>query len=268
MSYSDNIRIITETLELCQSTPILADAISASRERQTTVLESETVPAAKARYEEDAQIVVSPRRTFQAASAYAGQKVAVLNFASAVSPGGGVLTGCNAQEESLCRISTLHPCLDVPENRNRFYHPHRQANQRLNNDDCIYTPGVVVFRSDDSAEAVLPEEEWFRTDVITCAAPDLRTFRPGTVPDETIDRLHRHRLRRILDVAYANGAEVVILGAFGCGAFGNDPAVVAKAMADVVREYRRMFRTIEFAIYCSPAHMQNFVEFRSAMAQL
>lgn len=268
MSYADNIRTITETLELCQSNPVLAQAVSDARRDQFIVLEGETLPAARARFEEDAQVLVSPRRTFQAASAYAGQKVAVLNFASAVSPGGGVLTGCNAQEESLCRISTLHPCLNVPENWNRFYHPHRQANQRLNNDDCIYTPGVVVFRSDDSAEAVLPEEEWFRTDVITCAAPDLRTFEPGSVTDETIWQLHHKRLRRILDVAFSGGAEIVILGAFGCGAFGNNPAVVSGAMADVVREYRRMFRTIEFAVHRSPYREHNFLTFQAAMAQL
>lgn len=268
MSYADNIRIITETLELCQSSPVLASAISDARKGQSIILESESVPAAQARHEEQADVIVSRRRSYEAASRYPGQKVAVLNFASAVSPGGGVLTGCNAQEESLCRISTLHPCLHVPENWNRFYTPHRQANQRLNNDDCIYTPGVVVFRSDDREQALLPEEMWYRVDVITCAAPDLRTFAPGAVSAETIDRLHRQRLRRILDLAYANGAEVVILGAFGCGAFGNDPAVVSKAMAGVTGEYRRMFRTIEYAVYCTPRDERNFLAFQSAMAQL
>lgn len=268
MGYEENIRIITETLEKCQTDPKLAGAIQASLQGQSIVLESESVPAARARYETGAPVTVSRKRSYEAAAGYPGQKVAVLNFASAVSPGGGVLRGCTAQEESLCRISTLFPCLHVPQNHERFYTPHRNANQRLNNDDCIYTPGVVVFRSDDGLSRLLPEEAWYQVDVVTCAAPDLRTFPAGTVTDEALSRLHSQRLRRILDLAYANGAEVVILGAFGCGAFGNDPVVVAKAMADVTGEYRRMFRAIEYAVYGSRADGRNFPAFQAAMAQL
>ena len=72
-------------------------------------------------------------------------------------------------------------------------------------------------------------------------------------------------MRRILDIAAASGNEVVILGAYGCGAFRNPPAVVATAMRQVVEEYRHHFRIIEFAVYCSPRDDQNYRVFQQVL---
>ena len=74
--------------------------------------------------------------------------------------------------------------------------------------------------------------------------------------------LHEKRLTRILDVAVAGDNEVVILGAFGCGAFENDPEAVAAAFSNVIARYRRGFKTIELAIYCSPRDEQNYNIFK------
>lgn len=74
--------------------------------------------------------------------------------------------------------------------------------------------------------------------------------------------LHEKRLTRILDVAVAGGNEVVILGAFGCGAFENDPEAVAVAFYNVIARYRKCFKTIELAIYCSPRDEQNYNIFK------
>lgn len=57
---------------------------------------------------------------------------------------------------------------------NKFYIPHREANNSLNNDDCIFTPAVKVFKSNISFPRLLPESEWWEVDVLTCAAPNLR----------------------------------------------------------------------------------------------
>ena len=77
--------------------------------------------------------------------------------------------------------------------------------------------------------------------------------------------LHERRLRRILDIAVAAGEEVVILGAFGCGAFENDPQAVATAARNVLADYLHAFETIEFAIYCSPRDERNYGIFERAM---
>lgn len=279
MSRTDNIRIINDTLEMCRSHPTLSSAIAASIASQVITLETDTVPAARARYDEPAAVTVSTKRSFEAAAGYPGQKVAVLNFASAVSPGGGVIKGSNAQEESLCRISTLYPCLIAPGLKEAYYEPHFRARDPRHNDDCIYTPGVVVFKTDSTEPETMPEADWFPVDVITCAAPNLRLL-PGNemnpeggeslagMPDDLLHALHVQRLRRILDLAATNGAEVVILGAFGCGAFLNDPKVVADAMAQVTREYRHMFRAIEYAVYCRPWEDTNYRIFADAMSAL
>lgn len=278
MSRADNIAIFTDTMEACRTHPALKEAIAASLRAQEIVPEAAPLPA-PALYPNDATVTVSGKRTLEAACAYAGQRVAVLNFASAVQPGGGVLLGSSAQEECLCRISTLYPCLTAPEAGEAFYAPHRLAQDVLHNDDCIHTPGVVVFKGDTEHPQALPEEQWFTVDVISCAAPNLRE-EPGNamnagegesrsdLPAEELHALHVKRTRRICQLAAARGAEVLILGAFGCGAFRNDPAVVAGAMAQAIREYRRAFRTIEFAVYCPPGREENLHAFRSALEPL
>ena len=229
-------------------------------------------------YQQPAKVIVSPKRTLEAAApyAYAGKKVCVLNFASATNPGGGVIKGSSAQEEAICRCSTLYPNLKEQRMWNQFYAPHRRAHDPLHNDDCIYTPGVVVFKSDTDYPQLMPEEKWYSVNVLTCAAPNLRE-RPSNgmnsgdgddavhISREELQTLHEKRMRRVLEIAWAKENEVVILGAFGCGAFRNPPAVVAQAMKTVVQEYRKKFETIEFAVYCSTQYDTNYRVFQQIL---
>jgi uncharacterized protein (TIGR02452 family) len=192
----------------------------------------------------------------------------VLNFASALNPGGGVVKGANAQEECLCRCSDLYFCLNADENWNKFYVPHRHARNPLYNDDIIYTPNVTVFKSDTVNPELMPENEWYNVDVITCAAPNLCAWddmETVNVTDKELQELHEKRLRRILDVAVVNGVETIILGAFGCGAFSNDPNVVAKAFQNVLKSYLHDFKNIEFAVYCGTHGDRNFKVFSSVI---
>jgi uncharacterized protein (TIGR02452 family) len=71
-------------------------------------------------------------------------------------------------------------------------------------------------------------------------------------------KLHEKRLKRILDTALSEDDETIILGAFGCGAFMNDPQIVAQAAKNVIREYLYSFKNIEFAVYCSPRDDRNY----------
>lgn len=197
------------------------------------------------------------------------KEVCVHNFASASNPGGGVTHGANAQEECLCRCSDLYFCLNTPEMWKGFYKPHREVKNPIHNDDIIYTPNIIVFKTDTAYPKMMPEEDWYNVNVITCAATNLREypsnpFNSGDgdkavhVSDEELKAIHEKRLRRILDVAVLNGNEVMILGAFGCGAFSNNPEVVARAAKNVIEEYKYAFKTIEFAVYCSPRDERNY----------
>ena len=116
-------------------------------------------------------------------------------------------------------------------------------------------------------------------DVITCAAPNLRDNpsnpynknegkRKVKISDKELLELHEKRLKRILDVAAVNGDEVVILGAFGCGAFQNKPEIVSKAAANVIGDYLHLFKIIEFAVYCSPRDSRNYDVFNRVLRQL
>lgn len=82
--------------------------------------------------------------------------------------------GSSAQEESLCRCSTLYFCLDTPELMRDFYLSHRQAGNPLYNDDIIYSPDVYVIKTDTSFPDWMKENDWYKVNVITCAAPNLR----------------------------------------------------------------------------------------------
>ena len=87
------------------------------------------------------------------------------------------------------------------------------------------------------------------------------------ISDEELKLIHEKRLRRILDVAAIEGNEVVILGAFGCGAFLNNPEVVAQAARNVVGDYKYTFKTIEFAVYCSPRDERNYTIFGEILSE-
>ena len=177
-----------------------------------------------------------------------GGKVAVLNFANPHYPGGGVTRGAMAQEECLCRSSNLYPCLADQVVFEEFYGHHRQSTDYDFSDRLIYTAGVTVFKDDAPVPQMLPKEDWFRVDVITCAAPFQGKRR--YINRKVLGELLKSRIRNILEAAIENEVDVLILGAFGCGVFRNPPEVVAAAFRRVLGEkrYHTAFRRVIFAI--------------------
>lgn len=277
MSRVENVKIFKDTETLCRTNEKLKKSLEDSRKNQRLILKSDPLGTpTTSRFAELAEIIVSKKRTLEAAAAYKGMKTAVHNFASASNPGGGVERGANAQEECLCRCSGLYFCLDTPEMWEGFYKPHRSARDPIHNDDIIFTPDVTVFKTDTADPELMAESEWYDVDVITCAAPNLRErpsngFNEGDghhaakISAEALAEVHEKRLKRILDAAVLEEDEVIILGAFGCGAFRNDPGIVAAAARNVLQEYRSAFRIIEFAVYCPPRDDTNYRIFRQTL---
>jgi len=274
-----NVKIFEDSMRLCTSNEKLMSALEKSRVGQKFYAEGDAMKewdGTQKAGTRETQVLVSGKRSFEAAAGYRGKKVCVHNFASATNPGGGVIHGATAQEECLCRISTLYPNLKERKMWDCFYGPHRAMHNPIYNDDCIYTPGIVVFQEDCAEPTLLAEEDWYQVDVITCAAPNLREMPSNRMnpsagservmlSNEELFALHLKRGRRILNIAKANGAEVVILGAFGCGAFRNPPEVVAEAYAKLMKEFDGAFETVEFAVYCNPVDMTNYEVFRRTM---
>ena len=274
-----NRNIFKDTERMCKTDAELSDATKVSVANQRFIAEAEDIPTPELNIYKKANVVVSKKRTYEAAKAYKGNHVAVHNFASATNPGGGVVNGAGAQEECLCRCSNLYFCLNTPDMWGMFYTPHRAAHDPIHNDDIIYTPDIVVFKTDTDSPELMEREDWYKVDVITCAAPNLREtpsnkYNSGdgtcavTLSSKELQALHEKRLRRILDSAVMNHADTVILGAFGCGAFRNEPQVVATAAANVVRDYMYAFKNIEFAVYCRPSDDSNYRVFNSVLSSL
>lgn len=273
MGRYENVAVFEDTKKLCKENKKISSATKISVNAQELVLESDSIlTEKKVVYTEKAKVVVSKKRTLEAASSYQGERTAVHNFASATNPGGGVVNGSSAQEECLCRCSNLYFCLNTQPMWNGFYGPHRNERNPLHNDDIIYTPDVTVFKTDTADPKLMPEEKWYCVDVITCAAPNLRE-KPGNrynsgdgsqsvkVTDKELLAIHEKRLRRILDVALSHKVTSIVLGAFGCGAFQNNPEVVALAAKNVVKDYLYSFKNIEFAVYCSGTDDWNYKVF-------
>ncbi|MDB5288907.1 MAG: hypothetical protein JWL69_148 [Phycisphaerales bacterium] len=174
----------------------------------------------------------------------AGQ-VAALNFASAKNPGGGFLSGSQAQEESLARASALHACL---ANQTGYYDANRRAPSNLYTDHMIVSPRVPVFREDDGG---LLEEPWEVT-IITSPAPNAGAIaknKPRDLPH--VEPTFRRRIEQVLSAAVTFDQTALVLGAWGCGVFANDPAMVARLFGEFLLgdgPFAAAFEHVEFAV--------------------
>ncbi|MDG4837654.1 TIGR02452 family protein [Micromonospora sp. WMMD967] len=188
-----------------------------------------------------ATVEVTHESTLQAAHRL-GPDAACLVFASAKNPGGGFLGGAKAQEESIARASALYPCLlAAPE----FYAFHREQGDLRYSDRVIYSPLVPVFR-DDRGNLL---DQSYPTSFLTAAAPNLGAIvrnQPTHATD--VPAVLARRARRVLEVAAAHGHRTIVLGAWGCGVFRNDPATVAGAFAEALQAVDR-FDHVVFAIH-------------------
>ncbi|TDC93813.1 TIGR02452 family protein [Actinomadura sp. 7K507] len=173
-----------------------------------------------------------------------GQVPFALNFASAKNPGGGFLNGAHAQEEGLARSSGLYESL---RSAREYYDFHREQRDLLYSDHMIYSPDVPVFR--DDAGRLL--EEPYEIAFLTSPAPNRGAIRDAEKAARIRDVL-RQRTRKLLAVAVANGHRRLVLGAWGCGVFRNDPAEVAEVFAEQFRPdgpFAGHFEHVVFAVW-------------------
>ncbi|KAK6352299.1 hypothetical protein TWF730_009129 [Orbilia blumenaviensis] len=192
-------------------------------------------------------------------------RVGVLNMASNTNPGGGVLNGSQAQEETLCRRSTLYPSL-----LQRHFHP-------LPAGSAIFTSDVLVFMN--QSYEMLKVEDRFYVDVISMAAPkrpELTRDKKGYAEQSTYEELVSG-IKGMMRLAQAKGITHFVAGAFGCGAYGNPNALVADRFKRVIcgkkfgvegweREEREVYTGVEevvFAIYGEDRGKGNLAAFEA-----
>lgn len=264
-----NFEVMTDTQHQYETNPELKQMVLDSIHAQFMVSHEDNIdqPLCESPHTE---YLVTSNRSFHEARRWVvdGNKVAVLNFANNHSIGGSPFTA-GAQEESLCRCSTLFPCLQAM--KRAFYDKHRRQFEKgeigyMGNDDLIYTPGVCVFKTDELSDPVLPtllpRKMWYMVDVITSAAPQLRNRNSRPADYEACIG---SRIKKVLDVAKLQGVDVLILGAWGCGAFHNPEDVMARVFAEQLKHYD--FKKVVFPLsrrnYKDSAFYQVFDQYAS-----
>lgn len=165
-------------------------------------------------------------------------RMAVLNFSSYKNPGGGFIVGSKAQEECLCHESFLYNILS--QMTEKFYDWNNQhKNRALYHNRGMYTPGVIFMRGGKQVFC----------DVITCAAPNFSAaYKYQNVTREENSEILRDRIRFVLDIARENQVNTLILGAYGCGVFGQDAREVAGIFKDYLQNDYKCFQQVIFAI--------------------
>ena len=174
-----------------------------------------------------------------------GARPLCLNFASAKNPGGGFLGGSEAQEENLAKSSGLYPCI---EQMAAMYEKNRALQSCLYSDDMIYSPDVPVFRDDEYALL----DNFYSASFITAPAVNL-----GALKKNEPDRIGEaasvmlNRVNFVLALALQHGHQHLVLGAWGCGVFGNEPRDVANYFLQALSPgsiFHGAFRKIVFAV--------------------
>jgi uncharacterized protein (TIGR02452 family) len=223
------------------------DAILAGRPRFATAME------------------VRPVTTLAAGRALLAEEseadVLALNFASAKNPGGGFLGGAQAQEESLARASGLYPCLQPQQ---EYYESNRRHGSALYTDHMIHAPRVPVFRDDDGTLLAEPYLLSFLT------APAVNAGAVRHAERSLIEPVMRERTEKVLSVAVIHGHEILVLGAWGCGVFRQDPHEVARWFHEQLVEsdtFRGAFRRVVFAVPDFRGSDQNLDAFRRQFGQ-
>jgi len=178
-----------------------------------------------------------------------------LNFANATIPGGGFELGAIAQEETICRSSYLHLTLQRHSN---FYDLNKESIINGNYfylSNMIYSQNVLIFKNDNGD---LLENPYYCSFITSPAPMRFAMENFGCAENELNDKLNiifTERIRKLLKIAIKNGHRTIILGAWGCGAFGNDPFMVSNIFYNVLKELP-YFDNIVFSIFTN-THKEN-----------
>ncbi|WP_030247798.1 TIGR02452 family protein [Streptomyces sp. NRRL S-350] len=167
--------------------------------------------------------------------------VGVLNFASARNPGGGYLRGARAQEEDLCRSALLYSCLlEAPD----YYEAHRASSDLRYSHRVIVSPDVPVIRDRRGDLLAQPYPVTF----LTSPAPNAGQLERRSAGVD-VRAVLAERAERVLAAAARHDVRTLVLGAWGCGVFRNDPAQVAEAFEGALARRGAAFERVVFAVW-------------------
>lgn len=193
---------------------------------------------------------------------YNSNRVLVLNFANPINPGGGVRIGAKAQEEDLCRRSTLLYALESKA-ASKYYNYNKSRRSLSKSNTIMLHPNVEVFKNEAGILLKKPEQ----IAVVTCAAPIATSFE-DLESKKQYEKIFYLRILSLLICAAFYEYDYLILGAWGCGAFGNDPKIVAELFRKAIYDESingfkicKNFKRIDFAVLSTDKNNYNFDTF-------
>lgn len=174
------------------------------------------------------------------------ENVMILNFASAKNPGGGFLGGAVAQEECVARATGMYPCL---LKANEYYQYHRKLGTCLYSDHMIYSPLVPILKSEDGELL----DEVVCTSIITSPAVNAGAVRKNEENNaDKIVPVMRKRIEKLLALSLHHQHTTLVLGAWGCGVFRNDPGIISELFREALSgNFAHQFKRIVFAVKTS-----------------
>lgn len=245
---------------------VIADAVEHARSR-TRLLTPDALAALGIPNEQRATTIEVTGETTQVAAHRLvvnenEERVCVLNFASARNPGGGFLGGARAQEEDVCRCSALYPCLlEAPT----YYEVNRAHPNSIYTDHLIYTPDVPFFKVKGRGELL---DEPFLVSVLTAPAPNTGAVLkrdPDAKP--ALREAFQRRTHYVLAAMAEREHSVIVLGAWGCGAFRGDPEMVADIFGNLLEgEFKGVFERVVFPVFDPRESEPNRVAFAARLA--
>ncbi len=184
-----------------------------------------------------------------------------LNFASAKNPGGGFLNGALAQEESLAVSSVLY---GSQLKAYAFYENHRKMKSCVYTDAMIFSPKTTVFRNRRGELIAEPVDVNFITSAAVNAGVVKR--KEPDVTEDTIRMLMFQRIEKLFSLCVKESQDVLILGAWGCGVFQNNPETIAQIFSNLLNgKFKKQFKRVIFSIY---SRNDKFIEaFKIAFAK-
>lgn len=268
MSREDNVRIFEENSAIVRNNSYIAGGktvkleFSPEEHRKVIVLSPESV---RGLLLEKEKIEKRENCTFSISNgdSFSVQTDIVLNFASATRAGGGYTTGANAQEEALCRQSTLFSSI-ASRKASEMYNYNRQNRLPAYSDYMLISPCVEVFR--DVRMNLLPKP--YKTAVITSPAPNLTKNRDSFTRD-SLHEVMTDKVRKLLIAAAYHGFRSITLGAWGCGVFGHNPADMAGYFREVLidEKYCEFFDSVVFAILDASKKSPNYTAFEKTFSE-
>ena len=278
MPRTDNIAILNDTLQILSqgyyeknSNRIILKLSQQEMEDIQVLLPQEVYAISQSTSFKPAKITNNCKITCENIDSYSQalkyakeeEKPLVLNFANAVHPGGGVRNGARAQEEDLCRKSSLLLSLESDAAK-KYYHYNYSLHSFLASDALMITPKVEIIK-DVNAQLL---DDTTIVPVITSAAPNIARGLEGKSEDQ-YQAMFYTRIETLLKCAAYFGYRKLILGAWGCGAFYNDAATVARLFDQALKslDYNGyhtddLFTNIDFAVLDRTHACYNFNMFQ------